>query len=85
MFVEFDDVIFATRALQDMYGNTIGGLVKGGIRLSYSKVRLTLSFYPSQHSEALLKLILLASITLGLHRIHSVSERECRQVLDHRD
>lgn len=38
MFVEFDDVIFATRALQDMYGNTIGGLVKGGIRLSYSKV-----------------------------------------------
>lgn len=39
VFVEFDDVIFATRALQDMYGNQLGGIVKGGIRLSYSKVR----------------------------------------------
>ena len=38
VFVEFDDVIFATRALQEMYGNQLGGIVKGGIRLSYSKV-----------------------------------------------
>lgn len=36
-FVEFDDVQFATRALNDLYGNTLKGLVKGGIRLSYSK------------------------------------------------
>lgn len=37
--VEFVDTSFATRALQEMYGNQLGGLVKGGIRLSYSKVR----------------------------------------------
>ncbi|KAK4705448.1 hypothetical protein P7C70_g748, partial [Phenoliferia sp. Uapishka_3] len=37
VFVEFDDVIYATQALQDMYGHTLGGLIKGGIRLSYSK------------------------------------------------
>ncbi|KAF9464814.1 hypothetical protein BDZ94DRAFT_1281733 [Collybia nuda] len=36
-FVEFDDVPFATRALNDLYGNNLKGLVKGGIRLSYSK------------------------------------------------
>ncbi|KAK4055144.1 hypothetical protein OIV83_000424 [Microbotryomycetes sp. JL201] len=37
VFVEFEDTHYATRALQEMYGNTLGGLVKGGIRLSYSK------------------------------------------------
>ncbi|KAG6336495.1 hypothetical protein ID866_2609 [Astraeus odoratus] len=37
-FVEFEDVHYATKALNDLYGNTLGGLVKnGGIRLSYSK------------------------------------------------
>jgi len=37
-FVEFEDVSFATRTLNDLYGNTLGGLIKGGgIRLSYSK------------------------------------------------
>ncbi|TFY56765.1 hypothetical protein EVJ58_g7438 [Rhodofomes roseus] len=37
-FVEFEDVHYATKALQELYGNTLGGLVKGGgIRLSYSK------------------------------------------------
>lgn len=36
-FVEFDNVEFATRAMQDLYGHTLGGLVKGGIRLSFSK------------------------------------------------
>jgi hypothetical protein len=36
-FVEFEDVQFATRALNDLYGNDLKGLVKGGIRLSYSK------------------------------------------------
>ncbi|KAG8789437.1 hypothetical protein FRC20_003780 [Serendipita sp. 405] len=37
-FVEFDDVSNAAKALNDLYGNTLNGLVKnGGIRLSYSK------------------------------------------------
>lgn len=37
-FVEFEDVSFATKALNDLYGHTIEGLVKApGIRLSYSK------------------------------------------------
>ncbi|KAF9450956.1 hypothetical protein P691DRAFT_788207 [Macrolepiota fuliginosa MF-IS2] len=37
-FVEFEDVSFATRAMSDLHGNTLKGLVKGGgIRLSYSK------------------------------------------------
>ncbi|KAI0940292.1 hypothetical protein AcV5_001438 [Taiwanofungus camphoratus] len=37
-FVEFEDVNYATKALNELYGNTLNGLVKGGgIRLSYSK------------------------------------------------
>ncbi|KAH7930639.1 hypothetical protein BV22DRAFT_1043007 [Leucogyrophana mollusca] len=37
-FVEFEDVQYASRTLSELYGNTLGGLVKnGGIRLSYSK------------------------------------------------
>lgn len=37
-FVEFVDVQYATRALNELYGSTLGGLVKGGgIRISYSK------------------------------------------------
>ncbi|KAF9226716.1 hypothetical protein BS17DRAFT_500031 [Gyrodon lividus] len=37
-FVEFEDVHYATKTLNELYGNTLGGLVKnGGIRLSYSK------------------------------------------------
>jgi hypothetical protein len=37
-FVEFVDVQHATRALNELYGSTLGGLVKGGgIRISYSK------------------------------------------------
>ena len=34
---QFEDVPSASRALSELYGNTLGGLVKGGIRLSYSK------------------------------------------------
>ncbi|GAA5993295.1 hypothetical protein JCM5350_005082 [Sporobolomyces pararoseus] len=37
VFVEFEDTAYATRAMNEMYGYTLGGLVKGGIRLSYSK------------------------------------------------
>ncbi|KAJ7771096.1 hypothetical protein DFH07DRAFT_734821 [Mycena maculata] len=37
-FVEFDDVGYATKTLNELYGHTLGGLIKGGgIRLSYSK------------------------------------------------
>lgn len=37
-FVEFEDVHHATKALNELYGHPLGGLVKnGGIRLSYSK------------------------------------------------
>ncbi|KZS97841.1 hypothetical protein SISNIDRAFT_389459, partial [Sistotremastrum niveocremeum HHB9708] len=36
-FVEFDDVAHASKALNDLYGNQLNGLVKSGIRLSYSK------------------------------------------------
>ncbi|KAG8898214.1 hypothetical protein FRB99_007591 [Tulasnella sp. 403] len=36
-FVEFDDVSYASKALNDLYGHTLNGLVKGGIRLSFSK------------------------------------------------
>ncbi|KZT29425.1 hypothetical protein NEOLEDRAFT_1153943 [Neolentinus lepideus HHB14362 ss-1] len=37
-FVEFEDVQYATKALNELYGHALGGLIKGGgIRLSYSK------------------------------------------------
>ncbi|KAF5332030.1 hypothetical protein D9758_014582 [Tetrapyrgos nigripes] len=37
-FVEFEDVNAATKTIQELYGHTLNGLVKGGgIRLSYSK------------------------------------------------
>ncbi|ODN73661.1 hypothetical protein L202_07208 [Cryptococcus amylolentus CBS 6039] len=36
-FVEFEEVGYASQAIKDLYGHNLGGLVKGGIRLSYSK------------------------------------------------
>jgi hypothetical protein len=36
-FVEFEDVSFATKALNDLYGLPLHNSVKGGIRLSFSK------------------------------------------------
>ncbi|KAK4561434.1 cell cycle RNA binding protein whi3 [Recurvomyces mirabilis] len=36
-FVEFEDITFATRALQRFYGTLLRNSVRGGIRLSYSK------------------------------------------------
>lgn len=36
-FVEFEDVSFATKALNELYGATLHNSVKGGIRLSFSK------------------------------------------------
>lgn len=36
-FVEFEDISFATKALNDLYGHPLHNSVKGGIRLSFSK------------------------------------------------
>jgi hypothetical protein len=36
-FVEFEDVSFATKALNDLYGYTLQNGINGGIRLSFSK------------------------------------------------
>ena len=37
VFVEFEDVSFATKALHELYGHPLHNSVKGGIRLSFSK------------------------------------------------
>ena len=36
-FVEFEDVTFATKALNELYGQPLHNSIKGGIRLSFSK------------------------------------------------
>jgi len=36
-FVEFEDISFATKALNELYGQPLHNSVKGGIRLSFSK------------------------------------------------
>lgn len=36
-FVEFEDITFATKALNDLYGHVLQNSTKGGIRLSFSK------------------------------------------------
>ncbi|KAF7729141.1 hypothetical protein EC973_004909 [Apophysomyces ossiformis] len=36
-FVEFDDVVFATQAMNELQGHCLSNSVKGGIRLSFSK------------------------------------------------
>ncbi|CAG8531373.1 12887_t:CDS:2 [Cetraspora pellucida] len=36
-FVEFEDVHYATQAMNELYGNPLSNSVKGGIRLSFSK------------------------------------------------
>lgn len=36
-FVEFEDISFATKALNDLYGAQLHNSIKGGIRLSFSK------------------------------------------------
>ena len=36
-FVEFEDITFATKALNELYGHPLHNSVKGGIRLSFSK------------------------------------------------
>lgn len=36
-YLQFNDVESASKALKELYGETLNGFVKGGIRLSYSK------------------------------------------------
>ncbi len=36
-FVEFEDISFATKALNELYGHPLHNSIKGGIRLSFSK------------------------------------------------
>ncbi|KAL8696889.1 MAG: hypothetical protein Q9224_002565 [Gallowayella concinna] len=36
-FVEFEDITFATKALNELYGHPLHNSIKGGIRLSFSK------------------------------------------------
>lgn len=36
-FVEFEDIVFASQALNELQGHSLTNSVKGGIRLSYSK------------------------------------------------
>jgi hypothetical protein len=36
-FVEFEDITFATKALNELYGQMLSNSIKGGIRLSFSK------------------------------------------------
>ena len=40
MFLQFEDIPYAAKAMQDLSGHQVHGLVKGGIRLSYSKNQL---------------------------------------------
>jgi hypothetical protein len=37
MSTEFEDVFLATEAMHHLFGNTLGGLVTDGIRLSYAE------------------------------------------------
>lgn len=52
-FVEFEDIQYATIALQELHGNPLSNSVKGGIRLSFSKnplgVRQNNSSVPSSN------------------------------------
>ncbi|EIM19789.1 hypothetical protein E3Q22_02188 [Wallemia mellicola] len=50
-FVEFEDVQLATKTLHDLYGNTLNGLIRGGIRLSYSKNPLGVRSNPTPSSQ----------------------------------
>lgn len=47
-FVEFEDVSFATKALNDLYGHCLHNSIKGGIRLSFSKNPLGVRSGPGQ-------------------------------------
>ncbi|KAK0628182.1 hypothetical protein B0T17DRAFT_143746 [Bombardia bombarda] len=65
-FVEFEDVSFATKALNELYGQLLHNSTKGGIRLSFSKNPLGVRSgqTPGQSSS---------SSASGMNGIHSVS------------
>jgi hypothetical protein len=73
-FVEYDSVDYATRALHDLYGHTLGGLVKGGIRLSYSKNPLV----RPERSPRGLNLHLARAFALEASRPRPAATRLCR-------
>lgn len=57
-FVEFEDVSFATKALQELYGHSLQNSTEGGIRLSFAKNPLgvrAVSFETADPSEILAK------------------------------
>ncbi|KAJ9097734.1 hypothetical protein QFC21_004772 [Naganishia friedmannii] len=60
-FVEFEDVPNATLAMKDLYGHTLGGMIKGGLRLSYSKNSLGQRTNPKQPPPSLSQASLLTS------------------------
>ncbi|KAJ9124195.1 hypothetical protein QFC22_000992 [Naganishia vaughanmartiniae] len=60
-FVEFEDVPTATLAMKDLYGHTLGGMIKGGLRLSYSKNSLGQRTNPKQPPPSLSQASLLTS------------------------
>lgn len=49
-FVEFEDVNYATRALEELYGYGLSNSVKGGIRLSFSKNPLGVRSQPNSNN-----------------------------------
>lgn len=51
-FVEFDDVSWATRALEELYGFGLSNSVKGGIRLSFSKNPLGVRSQTNGHNNS---------------------------------
>lgn len=51
-FVEFEDVSYASQALDNLYGVTLSNSVKGGIRLSYSKNPLGVRSQPAQSGNS---------------------------------
>lgn len=50
-FVEFEDVNYATRALEELYGYGLSNSVKGGIRLSFSKNPLGVRSQPTHNNN----------------------------------
>jgi hypothetical protein len=59
--IQFDDVANAAQAMKDLYGHTLGGMIKGGLRLSYSKNSLGQRSNPKPPPPSLSQASLLAS------------------------
>lgn len=72
-FVEFEDVNYASKALSELYGHNLNGLVKGGIRLSYSKNPLGVRT-PTNVANG-------AGIQQGLHQFNASSFPSLQEAL----